>query len=370
MNSILQDKRVCFIVGTLGQGGAERQLYFMLSALRTLQIEATVLCLTKGEYWEDRIQSLGVHVRWVGEHDARPWRLLRIIREVRRLQPDVLQSSHFYTNLYAALAGAMLGIPAIGALRNDCISEVAATGRMLGRLNLALPRWIAGNSRLGIRNAQQLGVPADRLLFLPNVVDTGEFHAVDRSPHNPLQIVTVGRLVPQKRVDRFIDVIGKLRSRSHAAVKGVVVGDGPLRNALQQHALAAGLTDREIEFRGVRTNMREVYDEADIVVLTSDWEGTPNALMEAMASGLPVVSTNVGGVDDLIEDGKTGRLVARDDVDGMVHAVAELAGNAALRRSLGREARRYVAARHSPQELLTDLSELYRTVVNGGKNAD
>ncbi len=95
----LEDLRVAFIVGTLGQGGAERQLYYILEALRASGARPRVLCLTHGEFWEDRIRALGVDVRWVGMSSSRLARLRAIVLDIRREPVAVIQSQHFYTNV-------------------------------------------------------------------------------------------------------------------------------------------------------------------------------------------------------------------------------------------------------------------------------
>src|SRR5262249_2475156 len=139
--------RVCFLAGTLGQGGAEQQLFYLLKTLRGQGATVRLLSLMRGEFWEAPIAEFGVEVRWVGQSDSRLARLGRIIREARAFRPQILQSQHFYTNLYAAAAGRALGVREIGALRCDGSSEVAEHGRALGKLSLRWPRLIAANSR-------------------------------------------------------------------------------------------------------------------------------------------------------------------------------------------------------------------------------
>jgi len=92
--------RVCFVAGTLGRGGAERQLIFMLRALREEGIETKLLCLTSGEALESEVRESGVDVEWVGQSPGRLARLLRIISSIRKYRPDIIQSSHFYTNTH------------------------------------------------------------------------------------------------------------------------------------------------------------------------------------------------------------------------------------------------------------------------------
>lgn len=363
MDSIFHQTKICFIVGTLSQGGAERQLFYMLRTLREQGNTPTVLCLTQGEFWESRIRDLGIQVSWVGRHESRILRMLKIIAEVRRIRPDIVQSSHFYTNLYAAAAGFLAGIPSIGAMRNDCVSEVQATGRLLGKASLTAPRLIAGNSMAGIQAALSLGVDGRRLFFLPNVVDISAFPAPATPPRQSVTILTAGRLVEQKRMDRFIRMLAQLCGRTQVMVKGIVVGDGPLRGSLEHQAAELGLSGEALEFRGLVADMPGVYRESDIFALTSDWEGTPNVVLEAMASGLPVVSTKVGGVSDIMADGKSGFIVDGKDEGQILDTILRLVENPTLRENIAKQARSEVENRFALDLLPSYLESLYRSAL-------
>lgn len=359
--------RVCFIAGTLGQGGAERQLYYMLGALVRSGAEPRVLCLTRGEYWEAPIRELGISVTWVGRSRSRLRRLAEIVSVLRRERVDVIQSQHFYTNIYATLAARALGVREVGALRSDALSEVRASEGVLGRISLHAPRTIAANSRRGMENALSLGASPRRLHFLPNVVDTAQFTACGRSPDDAVRILTVGRLVPQKRFDRFVRVIDRARRQSQVPVRGIVVGDGPLRAQLEAQARALGLGPDAFEMRGLASDVAPCYRGADALVLTSDWEGTPNVVLEAMASGLPVVATAVGGLCDLVRTGETGFLVEPDDEAALSEAVLALVLDEGMRRSYGDRARRLVEEHHALPRLTRELGTLYGAVLNGGR---
>ena len=137
--------KVCFVVGTLARGGAEKQLVFMLQALQKLGIESEVLCLTRGEPYEEEINDLGFQVRHVGASKNRLSRLANIVRALRESRPDIVQSSHFYTNLYAGAAGKLLRIPSIGAVRSDLIYEIQSH-RVTGKLQVSLPDMLITNS--------------------------------------------------------------------------------------------------------------------------------------------------------------------------------------------------------------------------------
>jgi glycosyltransferase involved in cell wall biosynthesis len=357
----LRGLRVCLVAGTLGQGGAERQLFYILRALKAAGASARVLSLTQGEHWESQIRELGVEVMYVGESSSRWKRLLRIIREVRSFRPHIVQAQHFYVNLYAAAAARFCGCRAIGAVRNNVTSELADVGGPLGRAGLRLAPMLASNSRAALKTLVKMGVPEHKLFFLPNVVDNS-FFAASPWPHsNPFVILGAGRLAPQKRFDLFLQVLAQVSKQR--CVKGLIAGDGPLRAELEPLALRLGLLPKVVQFLGRVGDTSRLYGQADLLLLTSDHEGTPNVVLEAMASGVPVISTRVGDVPELLGQGDRGRLVAPGDVAGLVSATEELLSDPHARARLASQARSYVQSEHSSASLGAHLTKLYSTVL-------
>ena len=351
--------KICFLAGTLGQGGAERQLFYLAQALAQAGANVRLVSLTQGEFWEARIKELGVPVEWIGQTRVRLARLARLTQVLRRERPALVQSLHFYVNAYAAMAARFAGVREVGALRSDCFSEVRMDGRLLGQLNLRTPRFLAANSLAAIRNAASLGVSTARLHHLPNVIDTAVFQPLAPQSKPVLQILAVGRLSEEKRFDRFMRALAQLRRETSAAVRGVIVGDGPMRAPLERQAAELGLLPAGVEFRGAASDMASVYQAADVLVLTSDWEGTPNVLIEAMACGVPVVATRVGGVPDVVADGETGWLVGPEDEPALNAALMKLVNNEAMRRAFGERARRHMEERHALRRLPEFLGALY-----------
>jgi glycosyltransferase involved in cell wall biosynthesis len=128
---------------------------------------------------------------------------------------------------------------------------------------------------------------------------------------------------------------------------------------LQRQAYALGLTSDALELRGQAADMAAVYQEADIFVLSSDWEGTPNVVLEAMACGLPVVATRVGGVSEVIQHGITGFHFEPSDELGMAHAICELVCAPHRREAVGRKARKCIEEQRSLGRLNSSLRGLY-----------
>lgn len=356
---------ICFIAGTLGLGGAERQLYYILGALKKLSIRTCVISLTRDEYWEESIKDLGIPIHRVNRTTLPLTRLLHIMSIVRQNRPYILQSQHFYTNLYVAIAGRLLDIYDIGAIRGNLVNEIKDTGR-LGNLSLKMPRLLVANSYNALQVAETLGIPANRLSFLPNVVDCDLFYPMlNKKSANVIRLLTVGRLVPLKRTELFLKLIAQLKALSHPnqTIVGMIVGDGPQRVELEKTAYSLGLMPDNVIFLGNITPVADIYRQADIFISTSAWEGTPNVIMEAMASGLPVVASPVGDTNRLIAYGKTGYFIDSQNLDSTVQILITLIHELDLRQAIGMQAREHMVEHYSLKRLPYILQSFYQLLL-------
>jgi glycosyltransferase involved in cell wall biosynthesis len=170
--------------------------------------------------------------------------------------------------------------------------------------------------------------------------------------------------VEQKNLDLFLKMIARLRQRSRVAIRATIVGDGEQRPQLERQARELGLLPDVVEFRGIVRDMTAVYREADILVLTSDWEGTPNVVLEAMASGLTVVARPIGGVPEIIKHGETGFLTDTKDEDALADSMLKLINDSRLRMKVGRSAAEHVNANYSPRQLPSYLTDIYAGVLS------
>ena len=356
--------KVCFIVGTLGRGGAEKQLVFMLRALKLANIEARVLCLTSGESYEAEIKSLGVEVEYIGEKQNRFWRLWKIIRNLRKRPADIIQSSHFYTNIYAALAGKVLGIPSIGAIRSNLTSELTIN-KSLGKFQISLPSFLIANSDLARRTAIERGIAPDKIEFVRNVVEVelNESEIASKSKEN-ITFLFVGRLGKEKRPDRFVRLAAALVEKFPALpLRFQIAGDGVLRKEVEAQVKSCNLPPDKFELLGECAKMNEIYCQADALVLTSDYEGTPNVVLEAMAHALPVIAAKVGGTPEILNE-KCGFLVEPNDESALLKAAISLIENPGLRFNLGFEGFQQIKNNHSLDNLTNHLTDIYDGLIN------
>ncbi|MDD4878948.1 MAG: glycosyltransferase family 4 protein [Candidatus Omnitrophica bacterium] len=169
----------------------------------------------------------------------------------------------------------------------------------------------------------------------------------------------IGRLVPVKNHRMFLDACKKLFDAAGIPdIKCAIIGDGEERAGLEGYAEKLGIREK-IVFVGWKKEMADVYADLDIVALTSLNEGTPVALIEALASGRPVVSTDVGGVKDVVEDGINGYLAASGDAAGFAKCLLGLAQDHKKRGEFGSNGRRKVLQKYSKERLVKDITALY-----------
>ncbi len=237
--------KVAFVAGTLGRGGAERQLYYMAKALVDQGSTPTVLSLGANEHWEAPLRDLGVDVHWFGRSDNPVVRVATLVRMLRDIRPDVVQSAHFHTNLYTVASARALRLPEVGAIRNDTHWSVESLGRW-GRVVTAqsapsrgqLASWLRAGAR---PRASQCRSDASSPTWW-----TGS-SSLQAAPHDgPLRLLSVARLVPAKRHDIFLRLIARLvEDDPSRPVEAVIVGGGPLRDDL-------GRTGDRARTRGLR----------------------------------------------------------------------------------------------------------------------
>ena len=193
----------------------------------------------------------------------------------------------------------------------------------------------------------ELGFELDGLLDLPM-----------KEESDVIKIGIVGRLVPVKNHRMLFRVVNLCRAGLNLPYKAVVIGDGEMKKELKNYAKELGIEDM-VEFRGWIKDVAEIYRDLDIVVLTSLNEGTPVSIIEAMAAARPVVATDVGGVRDIVEDGKSGYLVDSGNETDFVKRLTDLVKDSNKREAFGRYGRESVRNRFSKARLMKDMEEVY-----------
>ena len=358
--------RVTFLAGTLGRAGAEQQLMYMLRALHSAGVALRVLSLTRGEAYEQDIRALGIECVFVGGHANQLARVAAIIAELRRHPADILQTMHTYTNLYAAVAARATGAFEIGAVRDDLTRSFHGAWWLLTRASLRVPRLIIANSEAGQRNAQRHAGSPSRVRLVRNVVDASRFFPPSSPPAGPVRVLLMGRLTSQKRPDRFLRAIAELKKRQAGRVEAWLAGTGELREEMETYAASLGLTERDVKFLGLQADAAALLREVHVLALTSDWEGQPNVLLEAMATGLPVVATDVGGVREIVPDG-AGLIVDSANETALWEALETVVSSEKARSEMGACGLEFARRACSLETLDERLFEVYETALSGSR---
>ena len=260
-----------------------------------------------------------------------------------------------------------VGIPYVVSLRGGDVPGAEARVGMLHRVLAPLRRAVLHNARAVIANSHGLAQLSERIDPIPvqviaNGVDTGFFcpTATPRAEIGRVRFLFAGRFQPQKNLFVLLDQFASAAARSPQPLHLTLIGDGPQRTQLQAHAQALGLADRVDWPRWLdKAALLAAYQRADVFLNPSLYEGMPNAVLEAMACGLPVIASRVIGNDEVVENGTTGLLFNLDRPNDLAMAMAELANAPARRASMSEQARRRVCETYSWDLVATRYATLF-----------
>jgi glycosyltransferase involved in cell wall biosynthesis len=268
----------------------------------------------------------------------------------------IVHTCDFYANVFGLPAGALARVPVRIGSRRELNPDKSLSKIALQRASYAAADRVVANSSAAARRLRHEGVPAAKIRVIPNGVAMERFTATaDASARR--RIITVANLRREKAHEVLIEAAVPLVA-SHPGLEFVIVGDGPRKEELTASVRNRGLA-ASFSFLGQRDDVPALLASADIFVLPSRSEASPNGVIEAMAAGLPVVAAATGGLPEIVEHDKTGFLVAPDDVRGFVDATERLLKDPELSKQLGRAARASIASRYSFDRMVHAFEDLY-----------
>jgi glycosyltransferase involved in cell wall biosynthesis len=352
--------RIALVAGTLGRGGAEKQLVLMARSLRAAGADARVYCLTRGEAYEAELRGSGIPVEPIGGGSLPAARLLALTVVLRRFRPHVVQSCHTFVNLYAAISARAIGAIGIGALRSTLGHARRANGAWTPLL-LSAPAALIVNSDSAAEEVAQGARRRRRPVFVvANAIEVPRSLPERPTPSGgPVCVAFVGRLIPVKRLDLFLQAVALARGEVPGLV-AVVAGDGPELPRMRALAADLGLPPSAVTFLGSVDTVDDLLRTVDLLVLSSDEEGCPNVVLEAMSAALPVVATQAGDLGDAVQDGRTGFVVPVNDAVALAGRIVELAKSPSLRRRLGGAAYERARDVYGARPLAGRLLAIYR----------
>jgi glycosyltransferase involved in cell wall biosynthesis len=358
-----QDIHVLHVVPRLGVGGMELALSRVANALVARGQRHSVVCLTGDADITERFDpSVRIYCMHAGSNDlSLPWRLWRLFREVN---PTVIHARNWGAWPDTAIARLLLypGPPLVFSFHGVTTTHRPPWRRRAAFRVLAMVSTkILTVSQASRRILHEVfGLPLRRIEVIPNGVDTQKFSpGVPRPADGRMIVGTVGSLTAVKNQAMLIRAFASAAAADPGRQWELrLAGRGPLRDELAGLAGSLGVGGR-VRFVGHTDDVPGFLRELDVFVLSSDSEQHPNALIEAMACGLPCVATDVGGVREALDKGRCGLLVDAGDTGGPVNAMAALAADVNRRRGLGVVARERVRLAYSLDKMIEAYAALY-----------
>ena len=376
--------RIVHIIYRLDFGGMENGLANLINGLPADRFSHVILCLTEATDFRRRIRHDSLEIiecrKPPGNHLPTYW---RIFRELRRLRPDIVHTRNLGTldlNWVALLAGCRHRVHGEHGWSPADPRGLSRKHRLLRRLcDPAVGRYVAVSRDIARWLVDVIGIAASRVETIHNGVqidrftprdDVGGAEPEEAGNGRLLVFGTVGRQEPIKGLDVFLRALHELldqRPEYRGRMKAVMAGDGPDHQALQRLRDKLGL--QMVELPGACTDVPGLLREFDFFVQPSLNEGISNTVLEAMASGLATIATDVGGNPELIRDGEEGQLVSPNDPKGLGDAIARYLEDRELRQRHGRAARRRVEDEFSLPAMIHNYQSLYAGTVGARRTA-
>jgi sugar transferase (PEP-CTERM/EpsH1 system associated) len=363
---------VVHVLHTLAVGGTENGVVNLVGSLAA-EARHTVVAVTSSGPLAARLPA-GVEVHALGKRPGVDVAVqVRLVALLRRLRPDIVHTRNWGA-FDAVPAARLAGVRVVvhgehGREAADPEGRDRRRNRLRRLLSPLIAQWVTVSHDLRRWLVHHVGIPGERVVTIHNGVDTGRFAEGDREgarealglPAGAPIVGTVGRLDPVKDHLRLIAAFRSVVARRPDALL-LIAGDGPLRDDLRGAVEAAGLQG-SVRLLGERADVPRVLAALDVFTLPSIAEGISNTILEAMASGLPVVATNVGGNPELVEDGVTGRLVEPRQTEALAAALLGYVNDPVLARLHGKAGRQRCVGEFSLERMAARYLALYRRLV-------
>lgn len=366
--------RVLHMIPEFGAGGAERLVVDLMDTAdrKSFDVFACSLYPESGRIFEKQLREKGLNVFYMDKKIGPDFSILsKLYVLYRNVKPDVVHT-HRYLLRYCLPAALLAGVPVkVHTVHNIAKKEVDAPGRLLNR---AAFRYF-GVTPVGISDAITRTVKEEYGLETVPQICNGvrtrgyEFSAEKRrmtrkalDTEDSFTCIHVGRFSEQKNHALLIRAFSRALGRMPNMTL-LLVGDGELKGKAEVLVKELGVQQR-VRMLGIREDIASLLFASDLFIFSSDWEGLPLTVIEAMAAKLPVVSTRVGGVPDLVEDGRSGYLVEKGDERGLAEAIMRVAEDPNGAKGMGEEACKVAQDRFDISRTTAEYEGLYASLLH------
>jgi glycosyltransferase involved in cell wall biosynthesis len=372
---MIHARRVLHVIDSLDLGGAQTFLLDLVTHLDRSRYDPEVASMHGRGVYAAAFETAGITTHVLSPKKWPPYYVLNFWNLLRRERYDILHFHLFGANLCAKPLAIAQGHPAI-VVHDQCNDASRERNPLLlaadALANRGVSRIIAVSGSVRRYLSDREDVPDSNLTMIPNGIDASAFYPATGDqrkearralgiPFSAFVIGGIGRLVEQKNFDLFLEVA--LRTINvHPEVLFVIAGTGPLERQLREKLESSG-HGASIRFLGHVTDRPGLFHALDALLMTSDFEGTPMALLEAMACGLPVVASSVDGIAEVCTDNRDGLLVSPRNLKGFCSNVDRMIRDPEMRSSLGKNARGTILERYEISSLVRRIESLYDEVL-------
>ncbi len=373
----MAETRIALCITDLDVGGAEQALVALATRLNRTRFQPAVYCLgpkpeVDGASCVPPLRAADVDIHFLG---ARRWSdfpfAVRALRgHFAQSRPDLVQTFLFHANIVGRIAARQAGVP--GVVCGIRVAERQSRWHLwLDRLTSRwVQRYVCVSQSVAQFSAREAGLPPSRLTVIPNGVDLERFPATSPAslvaegiPPGSRIIAFVGRLDRQKGLDWLLESAPEWLPRVRDCHL-VLVGQGPERSTLERIARQRGIAG-QVHWLGWRKDIAEILAASDLLVLPSRWEGMPNVVLQAMASQMPVVATDVEGVRELLGENAEPQVVAFGQTSALAEKLVRILSDNAFAGQLGRENRTRCEQNFSIVGMVHAYEDLWQTFIAG-----
>lgn len=369
--------KVLHIIETLGCGGAERVLTYSLKNIDKNKFSVKVVCFFPLLNFKKELEDAGINVTCLNAKNL--YGFYRIIPQLYSLiikeKPDIVHTQLFFANIYGRIASRIAGVrnvvttlqnPDYAYENNGKLTYAIRkfidkyTGKFCNTAFIAVSDFVKKDfeKQLNFKGIEVLYNCVDSSMFSRRGGDFVNTKKIELGFDKDDQVIlNVGRLHPQKGQVFLIEAFN-LVCKNNNRYKLLIIGNGPLENVIKNKVKELGL-EKKVAFLKNRPDIPEIMKMADIFVFPSNYEGSPLALVEAMASGLPVIASKIDVLKEIIDDGINGILVENNDCMKLAGAISGLMNNAELKAYLGRNAREKAVNLFNPAAHAKKLENIY-----------
>lgn len=365
--------KVLQLVEDLNIGGAEKVIEDISLGLDSQKFDILVWCLSKGGSIADKLQKEGTQVYILGISSYfNPLNIFKLTKLIKETNPDIVHTHGYFASVIGRIAAIFAGIPVL-------ITHVQSMYWDYTKRNIWIEKFLSRFTAAIICCSEAVQdfvtiyekIDPSKTIVIYNGVDIGKFHNFNNTPTAKIEfgiepstslIGTVSSLTPLKGHTYLLQAVPQILE-TFSSTKFLFVGDGRLKDELQKQAEDLNISSNVI-FMGIRNNIPEFLNALDIFAHPSSIrEGLGISILEAMATERPVVATNIGGIPEVVVNGKTGILVPPQNPEALASAVIDLLKNPEKVQEMGKMGKLRVEEKFTTKKMISEIENLYRNLL-------